>query len=436
MEFWTLIAIFGASIIGLVLLGVVAKYLGVSEIITAMSTLFSFIWEFVKIPVKFVLDHAPKPMKIVLFLVFFGLVGNVLFNATLGTTYVCNPASNTVWKADDVFSGVTLHIMPMKRVTMAGSPVGGDEITNLTIFHTGGAIDSNVYSLESETDEDGNTVRWVDLVTPRYVTSELSFVAGKLVKMPGYIQGSYVVDRSIQAAWDWTVDLISPGDDVKFYICQRTDTSDYLAQGTKSCVISPVSCDENGYYLDLVTQVGGVSDTNRVEWRKDVGSIKYVVAQDSLTSKVLRIDLDWPKSSECNEDQLLEQNVVSKKLLTAQWDPSFWQKIASWFRRGDAEVQQKELLVYDYAWSSLRYSEELSALDSSKGSEQYFERQLTEVATEYIPGEHDFVTFACDGDDTRDVTMKVLGIDLLDMRLIVLMLVIGLLFSLYTYLRR
>jgi len=76
----------GAALAVFIGLAAVSKYTGVDSYLIHM---FSEVMDIIKRVFQFLVDHLPKPIKLVLFVLLFVLLGGTLYNLTLGATYVC-----------------------------------------------------------------------------------------------------------------------------------------------------------------------------------------------------------------------------------------------------------------------------------------------------------------------------------------------------------
>jgi len=134
-------------------LGISTVLAGISLVIPGMSglgtTYFSFllamfhnIFNFIRQIFQFLLDHLPKPLKLIIFVVLFTVLGAMIYNWTIGATYICADQS-----ADKVIQvnwiqgiGVVLNPPKLQEKTF--------EIQNATVI-TGSQI-------ENDTNTQGN----------------------------------------------------------------------------------------------------------------------------------------------------------------------------------------------------------------------------------------------------------------------------------------
>lgn len=108
MEIWQVIAIF-AGTIGTI--GLISLIPGASNWITSI---FTNLFNAMRQLVQFIMDHSPKPIKLVLFIGLFALVGGITYNWTVGAQYVCSPGDNTVIQVG-YFEGLAYKLSPVSE---------------------------------------------------------------------------------------------------------------------------------------------------------------------------------------------------------------------------------------------------------------------------------------------------------------------------------
>lgn len=83
MDLWVIMSLFGTV---LVTLGILSFIPGAA---TYIASFFQVITSFLRQGIQIVVDHLPKPLKLVLFVVLFVVLGGVAYNFTIGAPYIC-----------------------------------------------------------------------------------------------------------------------------------------------------------------------------------------------------------------------------------------------------------------------------------------------------------------------------------------------------------
>ncbi len=98
----------GGAILGLagfIGIAVLAKYTGLFD-------LFGMLWSFVRVLIDFFVHNIPKPIKIILFLLVFVLMGSFIYSWSFGLQYVCDTNDN-VFKGETIFDGAKVKLFEM-----------------------------------------------------------------------------------------------------------------------------------------------------------------------------------------------------------------------------------------------------------------------------------------------------------------------------------
>jgi hypothetical protein len=111
MDFWVIIGLFAGAIGGILIIGLVGKLTGTTEILTAIGSLMTFIWNVIKLPVEFVFNNIPKPIRIILMIVLVSIMGLFIYRYTFGLTHVCGEDGVSVYKSDP-FAGFAYQNLP------------------------------------------------------------------------------------------------------------------------------------------------------------------------------------------------------------------------------------------------------------------------------------------------------------------------------------
>jgi len=87
----------------LTLLGLIFSQIGsvVSQVVGAIGSVLNAVWQMISVLV----EAAPAPFKILIFLFLLVTVGNIFTNVAIGSQYVCT-TTNNLYKAPDIFSGI------------------------------------------------------------------------------------------------------------------------------------------------------------------------------------------------------------------------------------------------------------------------------------------------------------------------------------------
>jgi len=101
------------NLLGGVLLGLVG-FLGVALAgkYTGAFDLFAMLWKFVQTLIDFFMQNIPKPMKVLLFISVFLLMGGVLYSWSFGLPYVCDNNDN-VWKGETIIDGAKVKLFEL-----------------------------------------------------------------------------------------------------------------------------------------------------------------------------------------------------------------------------------------------------------------------------------------------------------------------------------
>ena len=111
MDMWAIILAIGA---GFAAFTIIAKWTGTLDVILSV---LQHIFNLFRQVAQFVVDHLPKPIKILLFLGLFALVASAAYNYSIGAQYVCsNPQTNTVVQVG-WFQGVAFKLFSAGDLT-------------------------------------------------------------------------------------------------------------------------------------------------------------------------------------------------------------------------------------------------------------------------------------------------------------------------------
>lgn len=104
MDMWAVILGIAATLVGFTIL---AKYTGVLDVVLSIV---QHIFNAFRQVLQFVVDHLPKPLKMLLFIALFAAFGMVIYNYSIGATYLCaDPGQNVVYQTT-WFQGVTFKM--------------------------------------------------------------------------------------------------------------------------------------------------------------------------------------------------------------------------------------------------------------------------------------------------------------------------------------
>jgi hypothetical protein len=99
-----------------------------------IGLMFQNFFNFIRQLFQFLIDHLPKPIKMILFVVLFTVLGAMLYNWTIGATYVCNnPTTDEVLQVN-WFQGIGVKLNPpvFSETTKVGASTGEGPATPLS----------------------------------------------------------------------------------------------------------------------------------------------------------------------------------------------------------------------------------------------------------------------------------------------------------------
>jgi len=446
MGFFEVILIAGGVLtLGTILAAFVSP--GVAEV---LGQFISFLVSSFQMFVQFLLDHTPKPIRVVMFLVAIAAFGGLLYSATIGSQYVC--FDDDVYKTD-VFTGWSVKILPGIQTSFKEDPEL-DEAQNIR--------PTNLSSVESDIEYTGTKYRSVDVVDSNFAresTLQWRHPNGDRYEADVW----YFVVGAGDVLWLPSLDDIFLRDEEDvlntFFPFDEEDYQYALYQVCADKTFSTCT-------LQRTTVLGGNSCGAFEKWNQPVGTLYYFYERDTNGDATFSVKLDdewggghrfWEffgvnawSLSDCSEVspsaddyEDAEWNAVDRAIL--EIPPIIVQVDES-----DGNIQYPmSLPLYDAQYAALFTAEtprnlnqqffnlseqppeiedqrDFSKVESKNQDVVREALSEAELVQESSVG-YDVVTFSCDDstENEYDTQMKVMGINPFDPLLLVFVFVIG-----------
>jgi hypothetical protein len=142
LDLWWTVGVFAGAIGVLVGVSLIAKWLGTSQFVTAISSVWNAIWSTITGGFQF-LNGLPGPLKIVMFLVLFSLIGGFMYTATFGLTRVCDPGSNKIYATDPI-TGFAYQYYPETQADAGTTTFNSTSIAGTFLVAAGDLINNSL----------------------------------------------------------------------------------------------------------------------------------------------------------------------------------------------------------------------------------------------------------------------------------------------------
>lgn len=450
MELWAIVTIVIGSLGALGIASFFAP--GVAQyVVTVFTTLFNLLRQ----AVQFVLDHAPKPLKILIFLGLFAMIGVFAYNFSVGAQYVCT--GDGVGKVS-YLEGVALMLVPQQDPWEAEKAVNAeiDAETLKPLQVTSITTDDEDLMFQTERVWFGRSYDVMYALMPRTdVTSSIS--------------ESTFYDLSDAELWQRY--FFRDGDMVIYDICLDRETNtcvleraDFVGSGSQPC--RP----ESGR--------GIFSNVNDYIWETGVGNIRYYVRSDgslygefkpTAGSNPFASAIAEPFSTQVDRCGVID-SVLYQELLDGEVDgvsedeiSGYRQVIGSEFGYLSTTLTDTDLLfddeyavtLYDVTYSPIAKIEKDNATVSTgfdtydpvtgdfadtrrctgEDSSQCDVYQLVSSAEPVSFSRYDSFSVTCNDetDDPFDTKPLLLGVDILNWKIMALFVLLGSMFSFYAW---
>jgi len=399
MDIWGIIAILGGITIGLVAISVLLKYSGVGEFLGHMLSLFSTFVSTVWSGLGHLISAAPKPIRIVLFVLLFLFLGGIIYNSTIGVTHAC--LEGEVYEMD-ILSGMSLMLIPDAIEAQYTEFVG------LPADAAGGVI---------STDSQGNPFIIVPNLYARGTDAKLTGTSGT----GGIGQKEIFYDFSLE-----------------FEICKTSDGACYLSDVTLNnpwCRIEDtggdIVADGNLIYKVWVTYDPSKSEeeTQGLEFLvKSVGvnfwsfiTLGYYSPPFDLAECGTDSTYPWLATAGIESVALGSPYGTAELMYNAK-------KVAIVKRTANATGLKK---VREEIVASHSDPEYASLAEKAKTKSNFIKTGREPVS---YKGD-EFVRFTCEDDETQDETLLIAGLPVLNKEFVLIVVFLIILLSIISYIR-
>lgn len=434
MDFSVLVAIISGSLLAIVGISLFLAYTGIGQFIGHVLTVFGHFLQATFGTLFTMVASAPSYIKVIFFILIFTSLGAFTYGATIGVTKTC--VDGEVYSMD-YFSGIgslmvgSLGTTVLKLDDDQSVEVSGDSVEG------GGFI--NQYENKTY------------LLIPEFLGSQ---AASK--KFEWRIRSGGVGDDGL---WFW-----QEKNSLKYMICRQYERiPNAIDKLTGACVAWPVPAileSDNG---------GGCSELDQYSTENVDGRPKYYFDATRADTKGVTLSYDGITAKfdieglpdDYQFDDACQNAVVGSTVLgpgkSQVKDISFSRTSLGFFRQGalfgygqvnftysidnlyqielasynDPSTGEKKLLAADPASLSSYYN--VLQQQYSIPLDQY----VKDNGEPYVNGENDYITYSCEGDlSDRNETLNVFGFPLFEPGFMIGLIVIGILITLFVYLKR